>query len=119
MALEWRPANDPPNIPLTVYAHEDFKRRVEFDGALSTWPPGAAIALAIYPDSNVESAVIAVWPAEVDLAEHTGEWSVDYAEVDAVALPGFYRLILTLPNPSDTENPTVERCLALGKITRK
>lgn len=119
MAPEWRPRCDPPYIPLEVVAHEDFVREVSFAGATSSLPVGSTISLVIYPDEEVDSPAIATWPAVVDPADVTGSWSVDHVTADAVDLPAFYRLWLSVPNADDIANPTIERCLALGPMTRK
>ncbi|MBP0079083.1 hypothetical protein B0F70_18965 [Rhodococcus hoagii] len=60
---------------------------------------------------------MASWPADISGAE--AKWSIDHVTADAVTLPGGYRLMMTVPNPGTPTNPTIERCLALGKLTRK
>ncbi|ORM21760.1 DUF7264 domain-containing protein [Prescottella equi] len=111
----WR-KQEPVAMPLVLYAGEDFTRTVVFDGP-GDIPSGSTITLKLFDGTAPDATELASWPATISGAE--AKWSVDRLVADAVALPGGYRLMMTVPNPGTPTNPTIERCLALGKLTRK
>ncbi|NKR57488.1 hypothetical protein GS474_16155 [Rhodococcus hoagii] len=117
MTPTWR-KQEPINLPLTLYAGEDFTRTLTFDGS-GDIPSGSTITLRLFGGTGPDAAELASWPADISGAE--AKWSVDHVTADAIQLPtaGGYRLMMTVPNPGSATNPTVERCLALGKLTRK
>lgn len=115
MTATWR-KQEPVVIPLTLYAGEDFTRTLTFDGP-GDIPSGSTITLKLFDGTGPDSAELASWPATISGAE--AKWSVDHVTADAITLPGGYRLMMTVPNPGTPTNPTIERCLALGKLTRK
>ncbi|ORL15420.1 hypothetical protein A6I85_05965 [Prescottella equi] len=80
---------------------------------------GTTIALVFYDSMDVDAVQTATWPAVVDNTTATAKWSVNKTVADAIPAPGGYRLMMSQPNPSDADNPSIERCLALGKLTRK
>ncbi|MFF0816652.1 hypothetical protein ACFYVR_16095 [Rhodococcus sp. NPDC003318] len=117
MASEWRPANDPPEIPLDLIAHEDFVRTVAFNGPVNSFPSGTAAELRFYESPDPDLDPTATWAGTPDGTEIGFE--VDYLVVDTLEPRGYYRLFLILPTPDNTANPTREQCLAHGDYTRK
>ncbi|MGW2095789.1 LtfC-like domain-containing protein [Promicromonospora sukumoe] len=117
MTSTWR-KQEPEVMPLVLYAGEDFTRILTFDGP-GDIPPGSTITLKLFDGTGPDATELASWPAAISVAE--AKWSVDYAVADAIPLEtaGGYRLMMTVPNPGTPSNPTIERCLALGKLTRK
>ncbi|MDH6283241.1 DUF7264 domain-containing protein [Prescottella agglutinans] len=111
----WGP--EPPKIPLVLIATEDFVRELTFDGPVNTFPAGTTITLVFYDSEDADATQIGSWPAVV--GSTTAKWSVNRTVADALPAPGGYRLMISQPNPSDPSNPTIERCLALGRLTRK
>lgn len=116
MALSWR-EKPPPKIPLVLTAHEDFVRELAFDGPIDTFPVGTTITLVLYDGTDPDASETGSWPATVGAT--TAKWSMDHSIADQIPTPGGYRLMLSLPNTADTSNPTIERCLAHGRLTRE
>lgn len=106
-----------PTMPLTLIAYEDFVWELAFDGPVNTFPAGTTIELVFYDSTDADAVQTGTWPADVGAT--TAKWSVNKTMADAIPAPGGYRLMISEPNPSDADNPTIERCLALGKLTRK
>ncbi|MBM4567803.1 hypothetical protein GS441_21025 [Rhodococcus hoagii] len=112
----WR-KQEPDVIPLTLWAGEDFVRELVFDGLVGGIPADSTITLKLFDGTGPDAAEIGSWPASIVGTDV--KWSVDHAVADAIPTPGGYRLMMTVPNPGTPSNPTVERCLALGKLVRK
>ncbi|MBM4615145.1 hypothetical protein GS905_11955 [Rhodococcus hoagii] len=116
MTSTWR-KQEPDVIPLTLWAGEDFVRELVFDGLVGGIPADSTITLKLFDGTGPDAAEIGSWPASIVGTDV--KWSVDHAVADAIPTPGGYRLMMTVPNPGTPSNPTVERCLALGKLVRK
>lgn len=119
MSASWR-QQEPPNIPLVLIAGEDFVRELEFDGLVGGIPADSTITLKLFDSTRPDASPLGSWPATISGADV--KWSVDHAVADAIPIVsagGGYRLMMTVPNPGTPSNPTIERCLALGKLTRK
>ena len=119
MATAWRSDDDPAILPLVLIAHEDFVRSQSFSGSVGSLVTGTTVKLVFYAGSGVADPVIGTWPAETELSTAKSKWSVNSTQADAIPAGCFYRLWLSVPNASDTGNPTIERCLAMGKVSRK
>lgn len=114
--VSWR-QDFPVEIPITLYWREDFVQTLAFDNPINTFPAGTTVGLLLFAKKD-DPDPVAVWAA--DVGADTAKWTVDCAEVQELWSDlKFYRLLMSVPNPDDVDNPSYERCLALGAIIRK